>query len=71
LDAGFFEPALEAGLAEALETGLAEALDEGLAAAFDAGLAAAAFTYNKKGVPQIKQDQHPCPYRTDCQGSQR
>ena len=41
LDAGFFEPALEVGLAEALEVGLAEALDEGLPAAFDAGLATA------------------------------
>jgi hypothetical protein len=41
LDAGFFEPALEVGLAEALEVGLAETLDEGLPATFDAGLAAA------------------------------
>ena len=48
LDAGFFEPALEVGLAEALEVGLAEALDEGLPAAFDAGLAAAfAYKYKK------------------------
>jgi len=37
LDAGFFEPALDVGLAEVLEVGLTEALDEGLPAAFDAG----------------------------------
>jgi hypothetical protein len=48
LDAGFFEPALEVGLAEALEVGLAEAFDEGLPAAFDAGLPAAfAYKYKK------------------------
>jgi len=42
LDAGFFEPALDAGLTDALEAGFTEpALEAGFDAAFDAGLAAA------------------------------
>src|SRR5882762_5160151 len=70
LDAGFLEPALEAGFAEALEAGLADALDEGLAAVFDVGFAAAfACKYNKRVI------QHPnntisnpiVSYRTDGQ----
>lgn len=42
LDAGFLEPALDAGLTDALEAGFTEpALEAGFDAAFDAGLAAA------------------------------
>lgn len=50
MDAGFFDPAREAGFADAvdagfaaLEAGFTEALDAGFADALDAGLAAAAF----------------------------
>jgi hypothetical protein len=39
LDAGFFDPAREAGLTDAFEEGFTEALEAGFASAFDAGFA--------------------------------
>jgi hypothetical protein len=39
LDAGFFDPAREAGLADAFEEGFTEALEAGFASAFEAGFA--------------------------------